>query len=349
MRISINGRGTHDIVEDVSIVRAVIQGEVMFNMKLQCAVLDDYQSVALSMADWSSVKPQVSVTSFHQHFPDNNSLVQAVSHCDIIVIMRERTPFGESLFQRLSNLKLLITTGRRNGSIDLDAAKRHGVVVCGTDGSSYAPSELTWALILGLAKNVVYENNALRSNGPWQSTVSTDLYGKTLGVLGLGRIGTQVTRIGLAFGMNAIAWSQNLTTETASLVGARLAASKDELLRESDFVSVHLVLSDRTRGIIGTPELRHMRPSAYLINTSRSGIVDQAALKEALQNNVIAGAGLDVFDVEPLPSDDPFRSLPNVLATPHIGYVSQDTYVSWFTQVVEDIEAFLTGTPVRAL
>ncbi|MDQ0189061.1 D-2-hydroxyacid dehydrogenase family protein [Alicyclobacillus cycloheptanicus] len=318
-------------------------------MKLQCAILDDYQGVALSMADWSSIEDTISVTAFQQHFADEDALVAAVSQCDIVVVMRERTPFHGALFERLPNLKLLVTTGMRNASIDLDAAKRHGVVVCGTESHSRAPAELTWALILGLAKNLVKENMELRRNGPWQSTVSTDLRGKTLGVLGLGRIGMQVAQIGLAFGMQVVAWSQNLTEDRANAAGARLAASKEALLREADFVTIHLVLSDRTRGLIGRRDLQLMRSTAYLINTSRSGIVDQAALQDALRRGLIAGAGLDVFDVEPLPSDHPYRSLPNVLATPHIGYVSQDTYQAWFTQVVEDIEAYLNGSPVRLL
>ncbi|WAH37635.1 D-2-hydroxyacid dehydrogenase family protein [Alicyclobacillus dauci] len=318
-------------------------------MKLRCAVLDDYQHVALSIADWSSITDKVELTTFHQHFDDEDSLVEAIHDCEIVVIMRERTPFRASLFRRLSRLKLLVTTGMRNASIDLAAATKHGVVVCGTEGSSHSTGELTWALILGLAKHIVEENHALRTNGAWQSTISTDLHGKTLGILGLGKIGSQVARIGLAFGMDIVAWSQNLTEEKARSVGVRLAESKEALLRQSDFVSIHLVLSDRTRGLIGARELSLMRSSAYLINTSRAPIVDQTALKEAVMNNVIAGAGLDVYEIEPLPEADEFRSLPNVLATPHIGYVSQDTYRVWYRHVVENIEAFLAGSPIRMM
>lgn len=318
-------------------------------MKLRCAILDDYQNVALSMADWSSLQDKVDVQVFHEHFFDENALVDAIEDAQIIVAMRERTPFQASLFERLPNLKLLVTTGMRNASIDIASATSHGVMVCGTEGSSYATGELTWALILGLAKGVMKENQMMRTSGPWQSTVASDLYGSTLGVLGLGRIGSQVARIGLAFGMNVVAWSENLTANRAESVGVKLAPSKEELLAHSDFVSIHLVLSDRTRGLIGERELRTMKSSAYLINTSRSGIVDTAALQTALENEWIAGAGLDVFDVEPLALDDPFRWLPNVLATPHIGYVSQATYRTWFPQVVEDIEGFLQGNPVRRL
>ena len=299
------------------------------------------------MADWSPVQDKVDLQVFREHIAREDELVTALEQSDIIVAMRERTPFRKSLLQRLPNLKLLITTGKRNPSIDVPFAIEQGVVVCGTDGSSNATSELTWALILGLAKNLLVENTALQKRGPWQSTISTDLSGSTLGILGLGRIGSRVAQIGRAFGMDVIAWSQNLTTEKTESVGARLARSKEALLRESDFVSIHLVLGDRTRGLMGEKELNLMKPSAYLINTSRSGIVDQTALLHALKDGRIAGAGLDVFDVEPLPDDHPFRSLPNVLATPHIGYVSKITYRAWFPQVVENIEAYLAGSPIR--
>ncbi len=318
-------------------------------MNLRCTILDDYQGAALSMADWSPVQDKVDLQVLREHITREDELVTALEQSDIIVAMRERTPFRKSLLQRLPNLKLLITTGKRNPSIDVPFAIEQGVVVCGTDGSSNATSELAWALILGLAKNLLAENTALQKRGPWQSTISTDLSGSTLGILGLGRIGSQVAQIGRAFGMDVIAWSQNLTTEQAESVGARLALSKEALLRESDFVSIHLVLGDRTRGLIGEKELNLMKRSAYLINTSRSAIVDQTALLHALKDGLIAGAGLDVFDVEPLPDDDPFRSLHNVLATPHIGYVSKITYRAWFPQVVENIEAYLAGSPIRLL
>ncbi|MET8180849.1 D-2-hydroxyacid dehydrogenase family protein [Streptomyces sp. NPDC005336] len=318
-------------------------------MRLRCAVLDDYQDVALSMADWSSVLDAVDVVPVQKHIADQEAVAEAVGDCEIVVIMRERTPFPASLFARLPRLKLLVTTGMRNASVDLEAAARHGVTVCGTASSSEPPAELTWALILGLARHVVRESTAVRDGGPWQSTVGTDLHGRRLGLLGLGRTGTKVARVGLAFGMDVAAWSRNLTAERAEAEGARLASSKEELLETSDFVSVHLVLSDRTRGLLGAPELRRMRPTAYLVNTSRAAIVDQAALADALRGGWIAGAGVDVFEEEPLGPDHPFRTLPNLLATPHLGYVTRRNYEGYYQQVVEDIHAFLTGEPTRLL
>lgn len=318
-------------------------------MKLRCAILDDYQEVALKMADWSAVSDQAEVKSFNRHMEQEDELVEAIGDCDIVVIMRERTPFRASLLARLPRLKLLITTGMRNASIDLAAAASHGVTVCGTASKTEPPVELTWALILGLARHIAPEHHALRTNGPWQSTIGMDLYGKRLGLLGLGKIGSRVARVGQAFGMEVMAWSHNLTKERTEEVGVRLAASKEELLESSDFVSIHLVLSERTRGLLGTSELQRMRPYAYLINTSRAPIVDRNALIEALQNRWIAGAGIDVFDVEPLSQDDVFRTLPNVLATPHIGYVSTANYQTYYQDAVEDILAFLSGSPIRLL
>jgi phosphoglycerate dehydrogenase-like enzyme len=326
---------------------SVLVGKNM--MKMQCAVLDDYQNAALALADWAALAEQVEVKAFRQHFDREDDLVGAIRECQIVVIMRERTPFGGSLFARLPNLKLLITSGMRNAAIDLAAAAARGVVVCGTKSSSEPPTELTWALILGLARNIVQESNALRSGGPWQSTVGADLHGKQLGLLGLGKIGSRMAKIGAAFGMNVVAWSRNLTREQAEAAGARLAASKEELLETSDFVSIHLVLGERTRGLIGAAELARMRPTAYLINTSRAAIVDQTALVEALRAGRIAGAGLDVFDTEPLPANDVLRTLPNVLATPHLGYVSRNNYSAYFQEAVEDIRAFLAGAPIRTL
>jgi phosphoglycerate dehydrogenase-like enzyme len=318
-------------------------------MKLRCAILDDYQHVALDMADWSIISDKVEAKSFGQHFDKEDELTDVIRDFDIVVIMRERTPFRASLFASLPRLKLLITTGMRNAAIDLEAAALHGVIVCGTAGNSEPTVELTWSLLLGLARNIVPENNALRTNGPWQSTIGIDLCGKRLGLLGLGKIGSRVAKVGLAFGMDVVAWSQNLTKERTDEIGVRLAASKDELLESSDFVSIHLVLSERTRDLIGSSELQLMRPSAYLINTSRAPIVNRSALIEALQNRWIAGAGIDVFEMEPLPTDDVFRSLPNVLATPHLGYVSRANYQTFFQGAVEDIQAFLSGSPIRKL
>ncbi|KRE59975.1 hydroxyacid dehydrogenase [Paenibacillus sp. Soil750] len=317
-------------------------------MKLRCAILDDYQQVALSSADWSQILDKVEVKRIDRHIDQIEELVEQIADCEIIVIMRERTPFRAELLARLPKLKLLITTGMRNASVDMTAAASQGIIVCGTGGAGNATAELTWALLLGLARNIVTEHNAVR-NGQWQSTVGADLYGKTLGVIGLGNLGTKIAKFGQAFGMDVIAWSQNLTKERAEEVGVRLAASKEELLVNSDFVSIHLVLSDRTRGLIRAEDLKRMRSSAYLINTSRAPIVDQAALAEALQDGWIAGAAVDVFEVEPLPKDDIYRSLPNLLTTPHIGYVAKANYEAFYKQVVEDIEAYLSGTPIRRL
>lgn len=316
--------------------------------KLRCAVLDDYQAAALSSADWSPIQDRVEVTPIYEHLV-GEALVNAVQPYEILIAMRERTPFDAALLARLPNLKLLITTGMRNASIDLTAAAKYRVTVCGTGSRSEPPAELTWALILGLARQIVPENQAMRTGGPWQQTLGTDLRGSRLGLLGLGKIGSQVARVGLAFGMEVQAWSQNLTPERTTEVGVRRATSKAELLESSDFVSIHLVLSGRTRGLIGDPELRRMQPTAFLINTSRAAIVDQVALEQALRENWIAGAGLDVFDVEPLPADHALRTLPNMLATPHLGYVTQGNYRTYYQEAVEDIAAFLAGTPIRRL
>jgi phosphoglycerate dehydrogenase-like enzyme len=318
-------------------------------MPMQCLILDDYQNVALSLAGWQALAPQVECRALTEHISDEDHLVAQLQDAEIVVIMRERTPFSAALFARLPKLRLLVTSGMRNASVDLAAARENGVTVCGTGSGSTAPVELTWALILGLARHLVTENNALRHNGPWQSTVGTGLSGKRLGLLGLGKIGQKVALIAQAFGMEVSAWSQNLTAERAAEHGVELAASKEALLKTSDVVSVHLVLSERTRGLLGAPELALMKPDALLINTSRAAIVDQPALLHALQTGQIAGAGLDVFETEPLPPGDPFRVLPNVLATPHLGYVSDGNYQAYFREAVEDIQAFLAGNPVRTL
>ncbi|GAA3529723.1 D-2-hydroxyacid dehydrogenase family protein [Nonomuraea rosea] len=311
----------------------------------RCAVLDDYQGVALGLADWSRVR----ATSFREHFTSQDDLVAAISDAEIVVVMRERTPFTAGLFARLPNLRLLVTTGLRNASIDLAAAREHGVTVCGTGSSSTPPVELTWALILGLTRHLVPEATAVRADGPWQHTLGTDLHGRTLGLLGLGKIGSRVAAVGLAFGMDVLAWSEHLTKDRADAAGVRLAPDKDALLSGSDVVSVHLVLSDRTRGLVGARELALMRPEAYLVNTARAAIVDQDALVAALRAGRLAGAGLDVFEREPLPAGHALRTLPNVLATPHLGYVTEANYETYFREAVQDIESFLDGAPIRLL
>ncbi|MFF5366332.1 D-2-hydroxyacid dehydrogenase family protein [Streptomyces sp. NPDC013187] len=318
-------------------------------MRLRCAVLDDFQKVATEVADWAEVADDVEVVTFDRHIEGADDLAAALAGFDIVVTLRERVPFPGSLIARLPRLKLIVASGMRNSVIDYAAAEAHGVTVCGTASSSTPPVELTWALLLGLARGVVEESNALRSGGPWQSTVGADLHGRRLGLLGLGKIGSKVAQVGLAFGMHVSAWSQNLTRERADEVGVELAASKEELLTDSDFVSVHLALGDRTRGLLGRSELALLKPSAYLINTSRAAIVDQDALLDALHAGRIAGAGVDVFDIEPLPADHPMRTAPRLLATPHLGYVSRANYATYYGQAVENIRAFLAGAPVRRL
>ncbi|MFD4952452.1 D-2-hydroxyacid dehydrogenase family protein [Streptomyces sp. NPDC058451] len=318
-------------------------------MPLRCAVLDDFQDAALASADWSPVEDRVEIVTFREHPTGEDELAGALADFDIVVTLRERIPFPATLFDRLPRLKLLVASGMRNSVIDYAAAERRGVTVCGTGSSSTPPVELTWALLLGLARNLVTENNALREGGPWQSTVGADLQGRRLGLFGLGKIGSRVAQVGLAFGMRVSAWSQHLTEERTNEVGVELASSKEELLSASDFVSVHLALSDRTRGLLGATELALLKPTAYLINTSRAAVVDQDALLAALHEGRIAGAGVDVFDVEPLPADHPMRTAPRLLATPHLGYVSQANYATYYGDAVEDIQAYLAGNPVRVL
>ena len=315
---------------------------------LTCAILDDYQGVATTFADWSPVRERVVLRPFREGFASQDALVAAIGDCAIVVIMRERTPFPAALFARLPKLRLLVTSGMRNASIDLAAAKAHGVVVCGTASGSAPPVELTWALILGLARRIVPEANAVRAGG-WQTSVGADLAGRSLGLLGLGKIGTRVARIGQAFGMTVSAWSPNLTAERARGAGVALSPSKAALMAGSDVVSLHLVLGDRTRGLVDAAALALMQPHALLINTARAGLVDGPALQAALRDGRIGGAGLDVFEIEPLPADSPWRSLPNLLALPHLGYVSEANYRTYFTEAVADIQGFLDGAPVRVI
>lgn len=311
------------------------------------AILDDYQNVARQMSDWSVLPSDVEIQVFQDHLKDEDAVAERLKDFEIVMAMRERTPFPRSLLERLPKLKLLTTTGMRNAAIDLDAAADCGVLVCGTGGVVYPTAELTWGLILALLRYIPREDQAVRT-GQWQVSMGLGLNGKTLGLMGLGRLGSQVARVGKAFQMELIAWSQNLTAERAAEFDATLV-SKEELLAQSDILSIHLVLSSRSRGLIGAPELGLMKPTAYLINTSRGPLVDEQALLQALQNGTIAGAGLDVFDEEPLPLDHPLRKLDNTVITPHIGYVTTETYEIFFDHTVENIQAFLNGFPVRVL
>ena len=308
-------------------------------MKYKIAVLDDYQNAALESADWSVLSGRADITVFQDHLDDTDAVIERLLPFDIICVMRERTPLPRDVIVRLPNLKFIASTGPVNASIDVVAAADRGIVVSHTGYRSDPTIDLTWALILASARNIVTESNSLRSGG-WQRTVGTELRGKTLGVLGLGRVGSEVARIGRAFGMDLIAWSRNMTPAVAQAAGAVLV-SKDELFEHADILTIHLVLSGRTRSLVGTAEFALMKPTARLINTSRGPIVDEQALISALRNKQIAGAAIDVFDIEPLPASHPFRTLDNVLATPHIGYVAQGLYRTFYEDSVSNIRKWL--------
>jgi phosphoglycerate dehydrogenase-like enzyme len=314
---------------------------------MRVAILDDYQAAALDLADWRSLHPAVQIEAFDAHIADEGELAHRLHVFEAIVAMRERTPFPASLFARLPNLKLLVTTGMRNAAIDLAAASRHGVTVCGTDMLPYPTAELTWGLILALARHIPHEDQAMRT-GAWQTTLGVGLKTKTLGLLGLGRLGAQVAAVGKVFGMEIVAWSQNLTAERAAAAGARLV-DKAELFAASDVISIHLVLSERTRHLVAAADLARMKPTAFLVNTSRGPIVDEAALLAALEGKRIGGAAIDVYDTEPLPGDHPFRRLANAVVTPHLGYVTAENYRLAYGEAVEDIAAYLAGAPIRAM
>ena len=299
------------------------------------------------MADWSSLPAGTEVHTFSDHLDDIEAVAERLREFEIVVAMRERTPFTRDLLEKLPRLELLVTTGSQNAAIDVEAARELGAIVCGTGSLGFATAELTWGLILALARQIPAEDRAVREGG-WQVALGMGLRGGTLGILGLGNLGTQVASIGAAFGMDIVAWSQNLTAERAQEAGAELVEF-EELLARSDFVTIHLKLSDRTRGLIGTDELAAMKESAYIINTSRGPIIDEDALVEALEAGSIAGAGLDTFDREPLPLDHPLRSLPNTVLTPHVGYVIEEGYRGYYGDAVEDIAAFLRGSPVRVI
>lgn len=311
---------------------------------MKIVVLDDYQQVASAHADWDSLEEDVTFLDRHLEGED---LVAALERAQVIVAMRERTPIGAELLAQLPELRLIVTTGRRNASIDVAAARERGIPVCGTGGLASSTVEHTWALILSAVRHIPAEDRAMRDGG-WQTTVGTGLAGRTLGVMGLGRLGSQVATIGKAFGMDVAAWSQNLDAEHATSLGVR-PVSKDELMAGSDIVTIHLVSSARTHHILGAAEIAAMRPTAYLVNTSRGPLVDTTALVEALHAGRIAGAAIDVYDTEPLPADDPMRSAPRTVLTPHLGYVTNDGYDLFFREAVEDIAAWRAGVPMRVL
>jgi phosphoglycerate dehydrogenase-like enzyme len=311
---------------------------------MKIVVLDDYQQIASAHADWDALEEDV--TFLDQHL-DGPELVAALEHAQVIVAMRERTPIGAELLAQLPELRLIVTTGRRNASIDVAAARERGIPVCGTAGLASSTVEHTWALILSAVRHIPAEDRSMRDGG-WQTTVGTGLAGRTLGVMGLGRLGSQVAAIGQAFGMEVIAWSQNLDPEHARSLGVR-PVSKSELLAGSDVMTIHLVSSSRTHHVVGPEEIAAMRPTAFLVNTSRGPIVDTAALLEALHAGRIAGAAIDVYDTEPVPADDPLRTAPRTVLTPHLGYVTNDGYDLFFREAVEDIAAWRAGVPMRVL
>ena len=313
---------------------------------MRVAVLDDYQGAALKSADWQSLHPDAAMEAFPEHVADEAALARRLHTFECVVLMRERSQFRRSLIEHLPNLRLIVTAGMRNAAIDVEAATERRIQICGTDMLAYPTAELAWGLIIALLRHIPQEDRATREGRFQTPLLGNGLNGKTLGILGLGRLGSQVARVGTAFGMNLVAWSQNLTGEKAAEHGAR-RVSKDELFASSDVISIHLVLSGRSRGLVGAAELARMKPTAYLVNTSRGPIVDKAALLECLSARRIAGAGLDVYDVEPLPKDHPFLKLDNVILTPHLGYGTAEAFRSIYKQAVEDIRGFLDGKIVR--
>jgi phosphoglycerate dehydrogenase-like enzyme len=315
---------------------------------MRLSILDDYQGVALRMADWSPVRSRgLDIVVEREPFASEDEAAGALADSEIVAAMRERTPFPRSLVERLPKLKLLITTGMRNASFDMSALRDRSVLVCGTEGGGLDTAELTWGLILGAVRRIAEDHRAMRE-GLWQTRIGHRIAGKTLGVLGLGRLGTAVARVGLAFDMKVIAWSTNLTTERAAAVGVE-RVEKDALFRRSDILSVHLVLSPRSRGLVGRADIALMKPDAILVNTSRGPIVDNEAVIEALDGGRLGYAAFDVYDREPLPADHPLRRAPNVLLTPHIGYVTEENYQSSYRQIVEDVLGFLDGKPIRVI
>jgi phosphoglycerate dehydrogenase-like enzyme len=315
----------------------------------RCAVLDDYQDVALKMADWSSLAGEVDVTVFNRPLGGPEAIARALQGFSIVVLTRERTAFPRAVIQQLADLRLIVTTGARNQVLDVAAAKERGIVVCNTPTIGNPTTTIAIGLIIELTRRIGYESERLKKGAFWQSTIGPDIEGKTLGVLGLGKLGTRVAKVAKALGMKVIAWSPNLTAERCSEAGVDHAGSKEALLRQADIVTLHLVLGPNTRGLVGAKEFALMKPTAYLVNTSRGPLVDEAAMLDALRNKRIAGAGLDVFDIEPLPVEHPLRKLDNVVLSPHLGYVTQENFRGSYGGVVEDIRAFLDGKPIRLL
>ena len=316
--------------------------------RLRCAILDDYLNVALSVADWSKVSDRVDVTVFNQPFATAEAAASALKDFEIICAMRERTPFPRTMFAALPQLKLLITSGMRNAAIDMEAAKDHQVTLCGTQWGRDPTAPLTMGLILELTRNIGRENARMHAGEPLQKFVGMEIEGRTLGVIGLGKLGTKVSRLAQAFGMNVIAWSPNLTPEKCKEVGVTYA-SKEELFSTADVVTIHVVLGPRSRGLVGREDLSRMKPTAYIVNTARGPIIDEAALLEVLQQRKIAGAGIDVFSVEPLPVDHPFRKLDNMVITPHLGYATEENFRGHYTQMVDGIDGWFKGEPLRRL
>ena len=316
--------------------------------RLRCAILDDYLNLALSLADWPKVEDRVDVTVFNQPFASPEAAASACRDFEIICAMRERTPFPRAMFAALPNLKLLITSGMRNAAIDMEAAKDHQVVLCGTHWGRDPTAPLTMGLILELTRNIGRENARMHAGEPLQKFVGIEIEGKTLGVVGLGKLGAKVSGLAKAFGMNVIAWSPNLTPERCKEVGVGYA-TKEELFSTADIVTIHVVLSQRSRGLVGAADLARMKPTSFLINTARGPIVDEAALLHALSARKIAGAAVDVFSIEPLPVEHPFRKLDNLVVTPHLGYVTQETFRAHYSQMVESIDGWFKGEPVRRL
>jgi phosphoglycerate dehydrogenase-like enzyme len=317
-------------------------------MRYRCAVLDDYQNVALKLADWSKISADVDVTVFNEHIPTADAVHRALEDFDIVCMMRERTPFRRSTLEALPKLKLLITTGARNLSIDMAAAAERGITVCSTSSFGNPTTGITFGLILELTRRIGFECGRLKAGAPWQVTLGPDIEGMTLGIIGLGKLGIRVAGVAKAFGMKPIAWSPNLTPEKCKEVGVDYA-TKEDLFRNADIITIHVQLGDRSRGLVGAKDIGLMKPTAYLVNTARGPIVEEKALIAALSEHRIAGAGLDVFDTEPLPLDHPFRKMDNVVITPHLGYVSRQNYEHYFPDIVEDIRGFIDGKPVRVI